>query len=178
MRSVSSTDSIAMSHDLAQPPRSPQRDDGRSSLSCRPLIRQKERTFCVGFTRSIRTSSFAEFERAAPTRRVRHPPRPARALRFEALLEKGETIASRYANASLKEDRDQLPEHLRKLFEEPKLAAAFKAADDMDVGDRRGTVERGRLGWERLKGLMESDMLPDDPQGEALIGSFRLSQRI
>lgn len=80
---------------------------------------------------------------------------------FEAELEKGETIALRYANASLKEDRKQLTEHLRKLLsEDPKLAAAYKAAD--------GVVERGRLGWERLKDLMESDALPDAPEGETL----------
>lgn len=83
------------------------------------------------------------------------------AYEFEAILEKGETLALRYANASLKEDRKQLSDHLRKLLsEDPKLAAAFKAAD--------GKVERGRLGWDRLKALMESDMLPDPPVGETL----------
>ncbi len=93
-----------------------------------------------------------EFEIDGPTRR---------AFVFEALLEKGETIAIRYGNSSLAEDGEKLRAHLKKLFlEEPLLAAAYKQAD--------GVVERGRIGWERLKTLMKSDLLPEPPEGEPL----------
>tara|TARA_B100000212_G_scaffold293465_1_gene235800 strand:+ start:57402 stop:60083 length:2682 start_codon:yes stop_codon:yes gene_type:complete len=85
----------------------------------------------------------------------------SREYSMEALLEKGETIALRYGNSSLAEDRQKLPAHVKKLFiEEPLLAAAYKQAD--------GVVERGRIGWERLKALMKSDLLPEPPEEESL----------
>lgn len=85
----------------------------------------------------------------------------SRRFEFEALLEKGETVALRYHNASLKEDRAQLPKHLKQVLgAEPLLAAAYKQAD--------GRVARGRVGWDELKALMQSDLLPDPPTGEAL----------
>jgi len=80
---------------------------------------------------------------------------------FEALLEKGQTIAVRYSNSALAEDRDKLRAHVKKLFlAEPKLASAYKQAD--------GVVERGRIGWERLKALMDAELLPEPPEDESL----------
>jgi len=80
---------------------------------------------------------------------------------MEVLLEKGETIALRYGNSLLAEDGEKLRAHVKKLFlEEPLLAAAYKQSD--------GVVERGRIGWERLKTLMKSDLLPEPPEEEAL----------
>ena len=170
MRSVSSTDSIAMSATWPSRHEAPATGRYRIELELSAFNPPEgEGVLCrIYAVDSVQAPSQNSKElRQLGEFAIRHD-QPERYV-FEALLEKGETIALRYANASLKEDRDQLPEHLQKLFsEEPKLAAAFKAADDMDVGDRRGTVERGRLGWERLKALMESDMLPDAPQGEAL----------
>ena len=85
----------------------------------------------------------------------------SREYSMEVLLEKGETIALRYGNSLLAEDREKLPTHVKKLFiEEPLLAAAYKQAD--------GVVERGRIGWERLKTLMKSDLLPEPPEEESL----------
>ncbi len=85
----------------------------------------------------------------------------SREYTMEVLLEKGETIALRYGNSLLAEDREKLPAHVKKLFlEEPLLAAAYKQAD--------GVVERGRIGWERLKTLMKSDLLPEPPEEESL----------
>ena len=86
---------------------------------------------------------------------------PVQQYRFEGILEKGETIALRYDNASLAEDQEKLAAHVKRLFQEdPLLAAAYKQAD--------GKVERGRLGWYRLKALMKSDLLPDPPSEESL----------
>lgn len=80
---------------------------------------------------------------------------------LEVLLEKGETIAIRYNNSTLAEDREKLSAHVKRLFlAEPLLASAYKQAD--------GVVERGRIGWERLKSLMKSDLLPEAPQEEEL----------
>jgi len=170
MRLVSSTDSIAMSATWPSRHEAPATGRYRIELELSAFNPPEgEDVLCrIYAVDSVQAPSQNSKElRQLGEFAIRHA-QPERYV-FEALLEKGETIALRYANASLKEDRDQLPEHLRKLFsEEPKLAAAFKAAEDMDVGDRRGTVERGRLGWERLKGLMESNMLPDAPQSEAL----------
>ena len=86
---------------------------------------------------------------------------PPQQYRFEGVLEKGETIALRYNNASLAEDKVKLTAHVKRLFlEDPLLAAAYKQAD--------GKVERGRLGWDRLKALMKTDLLPDSPTEESL----------
>ncbi len=80
---------------------------------------------------------------------------------LKAILEKGETIVLRYSNASLKEDRAQLSRHLKKILtDDPLLAAAYKKAD--------GKVARAGLGWETLKDLMKSDLLPDPPKEEVL----------
>lgn len=80
---------------------------------------------------------------------------------LDVILEKGETIALRYRNASLAENQEKLSAHVKRLFlEEPLLAAAYMQAD--------GAVERGRIGWDRLKALMKSDLLPEAPEGEAL----------
>lgn len=85
----------------------------------------------------------------------------SREYSMEVLLEKGETIALRYGNSLLAEDREKLSAHVKKLFiEEPLLAAAYKQAD--------GVVERGRIGWERLKTLTKSDLLPEPPEEESL----------
>ena len=85
----------------------------------------------------------------------------SREYTMEVLLEKGETIALRYGNSLLAEDGEKLRAHVKKLFlEEPLLAAAYKQSD--------GVVERGRIGWERLKTLMKSDLLPEPPEEEAL----------
>ncbi len=93
-----------------------------------------------------------EFEINGSTRRV---------YTFETLLERGETIAIRYGNSSLSEDREKLRAHVKELFQkEPLLASAYKQAD--------GVVERGRIGWERLKALMKSELLPEAPEGEPL----------
>ncbi len=80
---------------------------------------------------------------------------------LEALLETGETIALRYSNSTLAEDREMLRTHVKTLFlKEPLLASAYMQAD--------GVVERGRIGWERLKQLMQSNLLPEALEGEAL----------
>ncbi len=80
---------------------------------------------------------------------------------FEALLEKGETLAIHYSNATISEDRAKLRAHVKDLFiREPVLASAYMQAD--------AVVERGRIGWERLKRLMKSELLPEPPIDDAL----------
>ena len=79
-------------------------------------------------------------------------------IQTEFILDRGETVALRYANGPFDyDDKAEFGVYLERLFEaEPELAAAWDAV---------GNPARGGSGWDRVKEQLGRDDLPVDQYG-------------